>query len=213
MSLALLSSSRLCSLHTGCVLLSLCALSALGCSDLEGFNSKPGEAYCGTIGLRDFQEGFVEEGSPSALELALTLDTSKLPMVVTVPKYHSEPGILNSNDPQGICGTPDAPQVLFEKAAVRVIPKLQHDVLSALTFGEGHDYDFFGWVDSTCQGTMLAVISLMKNNYIELRLFKPARLAPLSAPAAQQAGFALFHLDPKPLDKPALEGGCGFPPP
>jgi hypothetical protein len=184
------------------LLLSLWTASASSCTSLKGFDSKPGEAYCGTIGLSDFQEGFVEVGSPSTLALALTLDIDKL---------DTDPGVLNSKDPNSICGSPDAP--LFVNAPLRAIPVLQHDVLSALTFGEGHEHDFFAWVDSTCQGTMLAVVSLMKNNYVELRLFKPMPLPGPDATAAEKPGFALFHLNPKPLTKPDTEGGCGFPPP
>ncbi|MEI9950180.1 MAG: hypothetical protein WDO74_14690 [Pseudomonadota bacterium] len=185
-------------------MITLCAAFALSCTSLDGFNSKPGEAYCGPIGLALFHEGFVKEDSPSDLVVALTMNTSKLSSV---------PGLLSSKDPQGICGTADAPQVLFLDAPVRAIPEVDHDVLSALTFGEGHDHDFFAWVDSTCQGTMLAVVSLMKNNYIELRLFKPAPSPPPNATPAQRPGFALFHLDPKPLYVPKEEGGCDFPPP
>jgi hypothetical protein len=204
MSLAPFTSSSFRALLLIGTLIAVCAVSALSCGNLDGFTSKPGEAYCGTIGLPDFHNGFVEEDSPSILELALTLDVNKL---------QTQPGVLNSNDPEGICGTPDAPQVLFSNALLRAIPELQHDVLSALTFGEGHDHDFFAWVDSTCQGTMLAVVSLMKNNYIELRLFKPARLSTPDTTAAERPGFALFHLNPKPLNKTEKEGGCGFPPP
>jgi len=182
----------------------LCAASALSCSSIDGFTSKPNEGYCGQIGLALFHEGFVKEDSPSDLKVALTLDTSRLP---------TEPGFLSSTDEQGICGTPEAPQVLFANAPLRAIPVLQHDVLSALTFGEGHDHDFFAWVDSTCQGTMLAVVSLMKNNYVELRLFKPAPKPPPKPTAAESPGFALFHLNPKPLYKPVEEDGCGLPPP
>ncbi len=187
-------------------LIPLCAASALGCTSLDGFNSKPGEAYCGPIGLAGvgFHEGFVKEGAPSDLDLALTMDTGKLSSV---------PGFLNSKDLQGICGTTEAPQVLFLNAPVRAIPEVDHDVLSALTFGEGHDHDFFAWVDSTCMGTMVAVVSLMKNNYIELRLFKPMPSAPSNATSAQKPGFALFHLYPKPLYLPKDEGGCDFPMP
>jgi len=192
------------SLRADCVLIALCAGSAASCGDLDGFNSKPDEAYCGTIGLPPFQSGFVDEDSPSVLTLALTLNTDKLP---------TEPGILSSKDPLGICGTPEAPQALFQNAPLRAIPELQHDVLSALTFGEGHEHDFFAWVDSTCLGTMVAVVSLMKNNYVELRLFKPAPFPGPSPTPAQRPGFALFHLNPKPLYKPDTEGGCGFPPP
>jgi len=203
MSHALLTSLKPAALRGAGLLLMLCAGATVSCGDLEGFTSKPNEAYCGKIGLPLFQDGFVDEESPSNLELALTLDADKLA---------TEPGILNSKDPLGICGTPEAPQVLFLNAQLRAIPELQHDVLSALTFGEGHDHDFFAWVDSTCQGTMVAVVSLMKNNYVELRLFKPAAFAPPGAPAAEKPGFALFHLNPKPLEMPDIEGGCGFTP-
>ena len=189
------------SLRAVSALIALCALSASSCGNLDGFSSKSGQAYCGPLGLRRFQEGFVEEGSPATLELALTLNMDQL---------LGEPGVLSSNDPQGICGTTAAPQVLFDRAPLRAIPVLQNDALSALSFGEGHDHDFFAWVDSTCQGTMLAVVSLMKNNYVELRLFKPARLPPSNATAAERPGFALFHLDPKPLNLSEKEGGCGF---
>jgi hypothetical protein len=182
----------------------LCASWAMSCGDLQGFTSQPGQAYCGTIGSPAFQSGLVEEGSPPTLELALTLDINKLA---------TEPGILNSKDPEGLCGTPEAPQTLFQNAPLRAIPELQHDLLSALTFGEGHDHDFFAWVDSTCQGTMVAVVSLMKNNYVELRLFKPMPLPRPGATVAEQPGFALFHLNPKKLYEPEENGGCGFPPP
>jgi len=203
MSHAQLTLPRLRSWHVLGSLLMMCAGSSLSCDDhLEGFTSKPGQAYCGTIGLPHFQSGLVEEGSPPSWGLALSLDTSQLTTL---------PGILNSNDLQGLCGTPEAPQPLFSGAPLRAIPDLQQDVLSALTFGEGHEHDFFAWVDSTCQGTMLLVVSLMKNNYVEVRLFKPAPLSP-SMTAAESPGFAVFHLYPKDLHKPKEEGGCGIPP-
>ena len=169
-------------------------LAAVGCRNLDGFSSKPGDAYCAEL-LRqpEFQDGFLPLGSPPNLELALTLDTSKLT---------SEPGNLRSNDSAtGLCaGTTGA---LFQNAPLRAIPAVDHDVLSTLTFGEGHEHDFFAWVDSSCQGTMLAVVSLMKNQQVEIRLFKPARLVPTSAPPDQQPGFAVFHFD-------VQKGGCGF---
>ncbi len=89
-----------------------------------------------------------------------------------------------------MCGTPDAPQVLFLNAPLRAIPEVDHDVLSALTFGEGHEHDFFAWVDSSCQGTMLTIVSLITNHYVKLRLFKPAPLPGPAEPSAQRPGFA-----------------------
>ena len=179
------------------------ALLVASCHNLDSFNSKPGDAYCGAIigaaapasdpNKPAFQAGFVPEGQPPTLELALTLDTSKLT---------SEPGILRSNDAlNGLCSANSEP--LFQDAPLRAIPELDHDALSTLSFGEGHVHDFFAWVDSTCQGTMVAVVSLMKNNQVEIRLFKPARLPPPNAAPGEKPGFAVFQLEAK-------KGGCGF---
>ncbi|HEY5372883.1 MAG TPA: hypothetical protein VIK01_04320 [Polyangiaceae bacterium] len=169
-------------------------IAASGCRNLDSFSSKPGEAYCGQLlSQPEFQDGFLPLGSRPNLELELRLDTSTLT---------SEPGILRSNDATtGLCASTSG--ALFQDAPLRAIPAVDHDVLSTLTFGEGHEHDFFAWVDSSCQGTMLAVVSLMKNNQVEMRLFKPARLAPPKAPADQQPGFAMFHFD-------VQKGGCGF---
>ena len=157
-----------------------------GCHNLDGFNTKPGEAYCGPIVGAKFQTGFVPTDRPPDLTVALTLDTSKLT---------GQPGILSSNDAgKGLCGD----QPLLQDAPVRSIPVVDSDAISTLSFGEGHEHDFFAYVDSTCQGTMLAVVSLMKNNQVELRLFKPEPLPPRDTttppPPAQQPGFAVFHL-------------------
>jgi hypothetical protein len=171
-------------------------LSLLGCRNLDQFTSKPGEAYCGPIiGQPEFQDGFVKQGEPPDLELALTLDTNRLT---------SQPGRLSSGDAaNGMCAAPGAPQALFDNAPLRAIPEVDHDVLSALSFGEGHEHDFFVWVDSTCQGTMLGVVSLLKNDQVELRLFKPAHKPVPNAPPDQSPGFAVFHFY-------VQKGGCDF---
>jgi hypothetical protein len=167
--------------------ISLLGAALLGCHNLDSFDSKPGESYYGTVGSPDFQSGFIQEGSPPSLELALRLDTSKL---------SSEPGMLRSREGQtssalGLCGE----QQLFANVALRAIPEVERDSLSALTFGEGHDHDFFAWVDSTCEGTMLSIVSLLKNDQVELRLFKPARRPAPDTPSSARPGFAVFHLD------------------
>ena len=168
------------------------ACAVLGCHNLDGFDTKPGDAYCASI-LRqpEFASGFQPAGHPPDLELALTLDTERLT---------SEPGRLRSNDAVGgICGD----QPLFQEAPLRAIPEVDHDVLSTLSFGEGHEHDFFVWVDSTCQGTMLGVVSLLKNDQVELRLFKPAHKPVPKAPPDQSPGFAMFHFE-------VQKGGCDF---
>ena len=181
--------------HTQYSRITLAALiAASGCRNLDSFSGKPGDAYCGQLlSQPEFQDGFLPLGSRPNLELELRLDTSKLT---------SEPGILRSNDAAtGLCASTSG--ALFQDAPLRAIPAVDHDVLSTLSFGEGHEHDFFAWVDSSCQGTMLAVVSLMKNDQVEMRLFKPARLPPPKAPPDQQPGFAMFHFD-------VQKGGCGF---
>jgi hypothetical protein len=180
--------------HIQYSLLALVALlAAAGCRNLDDFSSKPGDAYCGQLlSQPEFQDGFLPLGSRPNLELALTLDMSRLT---------SEPGKLTSNDATtGLCASTTG--ALFQNAQLRAIPAVDHDVLSTLTFGEGHEHDFFAWVDSSCQGTMLALVSLMKNQEVEIRLFKPARLPPTNAPPNQQPGFAMFHFE-------VQKGGCG----
>lgn len=149
------------------------------------------------------------------LELALTLDVSQLSLEANPESGDSSfvaVGFLRSQeaDPStALCG--DEP--LFANAPLRAIPQVDRDALSALSFGEGHDRDFFAWVDSTCQGTLLGVVSLLRNSQVELRLFKPARLPAPDTKAAERPGFAVFHLLPKPLYAPADKGGCDFPNP
>ena len=191
------------------------AVCLVGCRNLDSFNSKPGEAYCGSIGSPLFQDGFVKENSMPRLELALILDVSQLS---SVPSADANDGsfvpvgflLSQEGDPNtALCGD----QALFENAPLRAIPQVDRDVLSTLTFGEGHDRDFFAWVDSSCQGTMLAIVSLLKNSQVELRLFKPARLPAPEAKATERPGFAVFHLNPKSLYASADKGGCDFPNP
>jgi hypothetical protein len=169
-------------------------LAAAGCRSLDRFETDSPEAYCGSlVGAPLFHEGFVPTGAPPNLSLRLDLDVASLT---------TRPGILTSNDRStGFCSDKDRP--LFEQASLRAIPQIMNDTLSQADFGEGHDHDFFAWVDSTCQGTMLAVISLLKNDAVEVRLLKPAADPPPSAGPEKQPGFAIFYLERR-------KGGCGF---
>ena len=176
------------------ILGALVALAALGCRDLSRFDTEGSEAYCGSM-LRSpvFQEGFVPEGAPPALGLKFQLDTDLLSTV---------PGVLSTDDADsGLCKAEGRP--LIDQAPLRAIEELSHDALSLLEFGDGREHNFFGWVDSTCQGTMLAVVSLMSDDNVEVRLFKPAALAPPTAPPERTPGFALFPLQRQ-------NSGCGF---
>jgi hypothetical protein len=168
------------------------ALAAGGCRSLDRFDAEKPAAYCGgVVGASAFQAGFIPTGSPPSLELKLQLDTSALT---------TRPGTLSTNDAgTGIC----ADSALFTDAPLRAIPEVLHDALSQLEFGEGHEQDFFAWVDSTCKGTMLAVVSLLSNGAVEVRLLKPAPDLPPMTDPADLSGFALFYMQRNP-------NGCGF---
>ena len=169
---------------------------ALGCKGLERFDTRGDAAFCGDmVSGPAFNDGFIADGQPPNLSVRLELDSSQLSSFSD--NKTAQPGNLTSDDAEeGLCGE----QALFEASPLRSIPQVYHDSLATLTFGEGHDEDLFTWVDSTCQGTMLALVSLLSNGDTELRLFKPA---PLDASADKRAGYALFYLQRN-------EKGCGF---
>jgi hypothetical protein len=171
------------------------------CRNLERFDTGEGGAYCGDlVSGPSFHDGFVPDESPALLRVSMTLATSKL-STYSEDKA-TRPGFLTSNDrATGLCS--EQGQALFDDAPLRSIPQADHDAISAMTFGEGHDMDFFAWVDSTCQGTMLAVVSLLRKGDVELRLFKPAPIPSEDADASHRPGFALFYLHKN-------EEGCGF---
>lgn len=178
------------------------ALTTLSCHSLDRFETKGKTAFCGQlVRAPAFQDGFEPEGQPElVLQMKLTLDPSQL-STFTEDKS-TILGRLSSNDSAlGLCA--GGGQALFESSPLRGIPQLDHDSLSTLTFGEGHDEDFFAWTDSTCQGTMLAVVSLLRKGDVELRLFKPAPLPQAGAGPDQRPGFGLFYLTRN-------EKGCGF---
>ncbi len=156
-----------------------------GCRSLDRFDTSGEAAYCGeVVGAQTFQDGFIPENTPPSLSLVLELDTDHLT---------TRPGTLTSNDQTtGLCRATGEP--LFRNASLRAIPEIFHDDLSGAEFGDGHQHDFFAWVDSTCQGTMVAVVSLLTNGAVEVRLMKPAADPPAGAPAAERPGFAKFYL-------------------
>jgi hypothetical protein len=162
-----------------------------GCSSLDRFDTKGSAAYCGGLVVRPpFSEGLLPTGYyPPSLVLRFNLDVGALtsrgaePVVV---------GKLSTDDAAaGLC----APHALFEEAPLRTIPTLDHDLLSLLEFPTGRDYNFFGWVDSSCPGTtMLAVVSLMRNDDVEVRVLKPAQQPLPGAGPKETPGFGMFYL-------------------
>jgi hypothetical protein len=164
-----------------------------GCSSLDRFDTKGSSAYCGGLVARPpFADGLLPSGHPPSLILRLNLDVGALtsrgaePVVV---------GKLSTDDAaSGLCSNAENPGALFTEAPLRTIPTLDHDLLSMLEFPTGRDYNFFGWVDSSCQGTMLAVTSLMRNDDVELRVLKPAPQPGAGAGPEETPGFGMFYL-------------------
>jgi hypothetical protein len=150
------------------------------------------------IAAPPFESGFVES-TRASLNLALTIDSTAL---TARGESGAIVGRLSSDDAaRGLCSAEGL--ALFNGAPLRTMPALDRDALSSLEFGSGRDYNFFAWVDSTCQGTMLAVVSLMRNDDIELRLLKPKPLPAPGAGVQDQPGFGLFYLSRQ-------NSGCGF---
>jgi hypothetical protein len=160
------------------------------CRSLDRFDTSGDAAFCGDlVSGPQFHDGFIVAGEPWNLRLKLDLDASKLSSFSE--NKNAIMGWLTSNDAgNGLC----LEQPLFQSAPIRAIPQLYHDTLSTLSFGEGHDEDFFAYVDSTCQGTMVSLVSLLRNGSVEVRLFKPARLPDEEAKPDRRPGYAVFHL-------------------
>lgn len=183
-----------------CLLLAA-ALGSASCKNLDRFDTQGAAAYCGDlVSGPSFHDGFVAANvEPPSIRLKLTLDTSQLNSLTD--NKMTQVGRLWTNDrEQGLCSKDG--EALFQSSPLRTIPQVYHDSLSTLTFGEGHDEDFFAWTDSTCQGTMLAVVSLLRSGDIEVRLFKPAPL-PADGGPETRPGFALFYLKRQ-------KNGCEF---
>jgi hypothetical protein len=161
------------------------ALLLLGCRNVDRFDTEPGAAYCG--GMVNFgQNGFVARQPNLVMQLELDMDS-----------LTEQPGIMTTGDQiSGLC----KPLPVFDGAALRAIPEVMNDQLALLEFGDGREYNFFAWVDTTCMGTVVAVVSLMKNDEVEVRLLKPKAAAETGTPKVDQPGFILFRLrrDEKP---------------
>jgi hypothetical protein len=163
-----------------------CAVVALGCQSLDRFDTKGNAAYCGQVVDSKFvltpssQGGFDRQ-----LRMKLKLDTTQL---------SSNPGSVTTYDADGgpCNGAPT-----FDDAELVVTTEIQNDPLSTMVFDDGQVQNIVAWVDSTCRGKMLSIVSLYKSNRVEVRLLKPG------TSATNRDAFALFRLD-------RSEHGCMF---
>lgn len=146
-----------------------------GCRQLERFDTGERGAYCGSVVAGDF----TRRGFAPGLRLRLTLDMAALQV---------SPGTLQTDDQSD---GPCSPLPTFDRAPMRVTRELFADALAGLDLGPGHDFSFVAWVDSTCRGSAMAIVSLMHSGNVEVRLL--AR-APLDD-AESSGHFAVFPLE------------------
>jgi len=174
------------------LLIALLGIASFGCHDLERFDTHGDEAYCGELVGAPFNEGFLpENANPPVIGMSLTFDIRGLA---------SSPGVVTTDDAaQGPC----APAPLFEETRLRSISEAFHDPVSQLEFGDGREQNILVWADSTCRGTLVGVLSLMRDDSIEVRLFKPAAEPSRDTPRADRPGFAQWKLT-------RHHKGCGF---
>ncbi len=161
----------------------VCALVLGGCHDLDRFDTSNGGAYCGSIVTAPFIR---DTSYPPNMRMQLHLDTSTLT---------TTPGDITTEDT--LCGA----QPLFKDAQMRALSEVESDPLGQMQFGEGREQNLFAWVDTTCHGTVLAIVSLMQNDDVEVRLLKPESAPP--AGEKPHSGFAVFQLKRHKND-------CGF---
>jgi hypothetical protein len=163
--------------------------SSLGCEDLSRFSTTGDEAYCGAVVVGSaFREGLGPDVS-----MSLTLDATHL-------DGPGSPGAITTSEPSGDGGPK---MLLFDAAPLRVIAPLEQDPLSHLLFGDGRVRNAMYAVSpkDPKQGSMIAVVSLLNDETVEVRLLRPGAASGKDPDQSQIYG--LFSLA-------RHSSGCGF---
>lgn len=161
--------------------LALAAATCVSCKDISRFSTKPGESYCGSI----VPAGFVRQTFLPGVRMRLTLDTDHL------------------NDAPGMIVTDDG---WFNFANLRPIPQLSHDTLSTISFGEGRERNLLFGVTASEGPQALAIISLLENGDVEVRILRGSSLVPGEDAFASVDGKPLYGIFPMQRQ----QGTCGF---
>lgn len=147
---------------------------ALACTDVSRFDTGRDDAYCGTI----VGATFVRHGFTRQIQAELHVDTRSL---------QSTPGTLTSHRDNAPCeGKP-----LFDDAPLTAPIKLEADALSQIEFGGDREMNWLSWVHSSCGDAYLAVVSLMHDDSVELRLLRP----PGTPNAPESGALGVFALE------------------
>lgn len=159
-----------------------CLSTLPACEKLDSFDTGGEAAYCGRIVDAQFVRSL--NSFDHETQMRVTIDTAQL---------NSSPVTITTDDSGCGDGVPT-----FSKAAVTVPPELKHDPLSVMTFEEGQIHNIVGWADTSCNRTVLAVVSLYKADRVAVRLLEPK-----NDPIKRDAAFSIFTLSRN-------ENGCGF---
>ncbi len=136
----------------------LALATSLGCQgDLDRFDTGEEGAYCGNI----VDGAFIRRGFPPGVAMRLTLDIEALEV---------SPGRLSTDDASS---GPCSPAPTFDAAPLRVTPEIFADPISLLEFGQAREHNFLAWVDPECGQSALAVVSLLHDRRVEVRLMRP----------------------------------------
>jgi hypothetical protein len=152
-----------------------------GCNDVTRFSTAADESFCGSI----VPGPFVRQGFGPGVRMRLTFDADRL---------SDRPGVISTDDG------------LLDRAALRPIPQLANDPLSSLQFGEGRMRNLLLGVSPTEGPNAFAVVSLMENGNIEVRVIRGAPLPPGVTAYPVESGTQLFGVFPLARQK----GQCGF---
>jgi hypothetical protein len=181
------------------------ALAGLSCTDLDHFSNGKGDAYCGAITLGgSFRAGF----SPR-VQMRLHVDASRL----------DGPGSAGTLSTFEAADSARPERRLLDDAVLQRIPALENDPLSQLDFGEGrlrsvifgvtpNDPDVRaakGSAEPPPSESILAILSFLNDDRIEVRLLRPGVVSPSSEPVpdGRRPLFGVF-----PLSRQV--GQCGF---
>ena len=156
-----------------CVTLAVMASMLGACQELSSYKNN-GDHYEGLI----TQGTFVRTGFGDAVKMCLILDTDKL---------QQEPGELRTSDGS------------FKKGTLRAVPQTFHDPVSTFQFGQGREKNYLYFTQISDGADALAVLSLMKNGDIEVRVLR-------GAPGAGSAPTQLFGVFPLKREP----GACSF---
>jgi hypothetical protein len=154
---------------TAVLLVAVCA-----CSDVSRFDTGNDAAYCGTI----VGATFVRQGFSRQVQAELRVDMDALDSIPAHVTFHRD-------------GEPCDNQALFTNAPLTTPTKLESDPLSQLEFGDDRELNFLSWVRSNCEETYLAVVSLMRDDSVELRLLR----APSKEAAPDTGSLGVFPLE------------------